>query len=44
MPQNENKSGVFEELPGVEIRRREEKSESKIVRQTPVHIGPRRAL
>lgn len=32
MPQNENKSGVLEELLGVEIRRREEKSGSKIVR------------
>lgn len=32
MPQNETKSGVFKEVPGVEIRRREEKLGSKIMR------------
>ena len=43
MPQNENKSGVFKELPEAATRRREEKL-IRIVGQTPVHTGPSVAL
>ena len=40
MPKSENKSGGFKELPGVEIRRREEKSGSKIMRYNRLQFHP----